>query len=513
MSDAAAPAAIGVAPTVRTAIVIAVVLCAILEVLDSTIVNVALPHIKASFGATTDQTTWILTSYIVAAVVVMPLTGFMAKLVGRRTLILTSVVGFTGFSLLCGLSWSLGSLVVFRMGQGMFGAFLIPLSQSILFDAFPREKRGQAMALFGLGVVVAPVMGPTLGALLTDAFSWRMVFYVNLPIAMLALLLLAGELPADKPTKLKIDWRGLGFMALGIGALQFVLDQGEGKDWFTSHLIQVAAILAILGGIAFLFHSFTRSDSIIDMSLFGDRNFAAANLAIAGFAVSLFGGIAILPLFVQGLLGYPVIDAGLLFIPRGLAAGFSMVITGAVLVNRFDPRVLAGIGLVLTAASNFMTGALNLDADFWQLAWPGVVGGFGMGLVFVPMSTLAFERIDSSRQDEASGLYGVTRQLGSSIGIAIVGAVLVRNIGINTAYLGEHVTAFSPAARAYLAPLGLTPESGEGAAVLAGEIARQAAMKSYAQVFDLLGLIGVALIPLVMIMRRPARGKAGPVGH
>lgn len=498
---------------VNITIVIAVVLSAVLEVLDSTIVNVALPHIQSAFGATTDQTTWILTSYIVAAVVIMPLTGFMAKRFGRRRLILTSITGFAIFSSLCGLSWSLGSMVGFRLGQGMFGAFLIPLSQSILFDAFPREKRGQAMAMFGLGVVVAPVLGPTIGALLTDYFSWRMVFFVNLPIAAIAILMLSGELPRDKPEALKIDWTGLLLMALGIGALQYTLDQGQTKDWLSSHLIQVALIVAILGGVAFVARGLRIEHNIIDLRLFADRNYAAASAIIAGFSVAMFGGIAILPLLVQGLLGYPVIEAGYLFIPRGLAAGFSMVLTGAVLVNRFDPRLLAGVGLVLTAVSNFQIGALNLNADFWQLAWPGAVGGLGMGLVFVPMSTLAFDRIEKDRQDEASGLYGVTRQLGSSIGIAVVGALLVRSITVDTATLTSNVTPFSAAARAYLAPLSLTPESVEGAAILSAQIARQAAMMAYTHVFNVLGWVAAALLPLLLVMKRPIHSGAAPMGH
>lgn len=498
---------------VRVTIVVAVVLSAVLEVLDSTIVNVALPHIKSAFGATSDQTTWILTSYIVAAVIVMPLTGFMARRFGRRRLILTAIIGFTVFSTLCGFSWSLGSMVGFRLGQGVFGAFLIPLSQSILFDAFPREKRGQAMAMFGLGVVVAPVLGPTIGALLTDYFSWRMVFFVNLPIAAIALLMLAGELPKDDPEKLPIDWKGLLLMALGIGALQFVLDQGESKDWLSSHIIQVGLIVALFAGGWFLVRGLRVHDNIIDLRLFADRNYAAASLTMAGFSVAMFGGIAILPLFVQGLLGYPVVEAGYLFIPRGLAAGFSMVVTGAVLVNRIDPRILAAIGLVLTAASNFQTGALNLNADFWQLAWPGVIGGLGMGLVFVPMSTLAFDRIGPDHQDEASGLYGVTRQLGSSIGIAVVGALLVRSISSDTALLSEHVTAFTPAARAYLAPLSLSPQSPEGAALLSAEIARQAAMTAYAHVFNILGLVAAALLPLLLLMKRPTHEGRIAMNH
>ena len=510
MSDAAAHST---THQVKITIVVAVVLSAVLEVLDSTIVNVALPHIQASFGATTDQTTWILTSYIVAAVVVMPLTGFMARRIGRKRLILTAITGFATFSILCGLSWSLQSMVAFRLGQGMFGAFLIPLSQSILFDAFPKEKRGQAMAMFGLGVVVAPVLGPTLGAILTDTYTWRMVFFVNLPIAAFALMMLAGELPDDDPEDVKIDWTGLILMALAIRALQFVLDQGQGKDWFSSRLIQGAAVVSAVAAVYFLVRGLQTKDHIIDLSLFADRNFAAGSTVMAGFSVAMFGGIAILPLFVQGLLDYPVLEAGQLFVPRGLAAGFSMVLTGSVLVSRLDPRGLAGIGLMLTAYSNFATGALTLEASYWQLALPGVIGGLGMGLVFVPMSTLAFDRIGPGRQNEASGLYGVTRQLGSSIGIAVVSATVVRGLAVQTAQLTQHVTPYSQAAQDYLAPLGLTLQSPEGAAVLYAEISRQASLIAYNQAFDMLGWVSLAMIPLLLVMHRPSHGGSATPDH
>lgn len=272
-------------------------------------------------------------------------------------------------------------------------------------------------------------------------------------------------------------------------------------------------MVALISGIAFLIHGIGRKDNIIDLSLFTDRNYAAGSAIIAGFAVAMFGGIAILPLFVQGLLGYPVIEAGYLFIPRGLAAGFSMVITGAVLVNRVDPRILAFVGLVLNGISNFMMGGLTLEADFWQLAWPGVVAGLGMGLVFVPMSTLAFDRISSDRQDEASGLYGVTRQLGSSIGIAVVGAMVVRGIASESVMLTQHITPYSQAARDYLAPLNLTPEMPAGLALLSAEISRQAAMLSYARVFDALGWVALAMIPLLLLMSRPTSTGSAPVGH
>jgi DHA2 family multidrug resistance protein len=482
------------------------VLTAVLEVLDSTIVNVALPHIKAAFGITSDQTVWVITSYIVASVAVMPLTGLLSRRFGRRRLILTAITGFATFSMLGGLSTSIGIMVACRLGQGFFGAFLIPLSQSILFQAFSKENRGQAMALFGLGVVVAPVLGPTIGALLTEHFSWRAVFYVNLPIAALALALMMGELPREDIRKVRVDWLGLALMVTAIGALQMTLDLGESRDWFASKLIQITTLTALLAGAAFIIRGWSYTENIIDFRILRDRNFAAANVAIVGFGVAMFGSIAILPLFVQGLLGYPILDAGFLFMPRGVAAGFSMVITGAVLSKRVDPRVLMVLGLSLTGGGNLMLGWLNLDAGFWDLAWPGVVSGLGMGLFFVPMSTLAFQNVTAEKQDEASGLYGVTRSLGSSIGIAIIGWQVARRTSFHYATLASGLTPYDRNLTAWLAPLGLTPHSPNAAAELAGVVSQQATMLAFQDAFLLSALAAFAMLPLALVLKKPSLG-------
>lgn len=511
MTDMPAPSE--TAKAVRWTIVLAVVLTAVLEVLDSTIVNVALPQIQAAFGITNDQTVWILTSYIVASVVVMPLTGFFVRRVGRRRLIIAAIVGFATFSALCGLSWSVEIMVACRLGQGIFGAFLIPLSQSILFDSFPKEKRGQAMAFFGLGVVVAPVFGPTLGALLTEYFSWRAVFYVNLPIAAFALTMMTGELKSEDTKRIEVDWTGLALMIGAIGALQLMLDLGQTRDWFASKLIQVAALTMIACAATFILRGRGKADNIIDFSLFRDRSFAGANVAIMGFGVAMFGSIAILPLFVQGLLGYPVLDAGYLFMPRGLAAGFSMVLTGSVLVTRFDPRKLLVLGLILTGTGNIMLGLLNLDAGFWNLAWPGVVSGLGMGLFFVPMSTLAFQNIGPDKQDEASGIYGVTRSLGSSVGIALVGWQVASRMQFHYATLASGITPFDTAARAWLAPLNLDPGSLKGAAQIAGQIQQQASLLAFQDAFLLTGVAAFLMLPVVLILQRPNADTAPVMAH
>lgn len=501
-TEAASPPA----PSARWPVILAVVLTAVLEVLDSTIVNVALPHMKAAFGITNDQTIWILTSYIVASVVVMPLTGFFVKRVGRKRLITTAIIGFMLFSTLCGLSQSVEMIVMFRLGQGMFGAFLIPLSQSILFDSFPKENRGQAMALFGLGVIVAPVFGPTLGALLTEYFSWRAVFYVNLPIAGFALFMMTGELKNDETRAISVDWVGLGLMVLAIGALQLMLDQGQTRDWFASPLILIAAFLSATSGIFFFVRGWGLSTNIIDFSLLKDRSFAAAQVAIMGFGVAMFGSIAILPLFVQGLMDYPVLVAGYLFMPRGLAAGFSMVMTGAVLMRLVDPRALAVTGLILTGVGNLMLGSMNLSAGFWDLSIPGIISGLGMGLFFVPMSTLAFQNIDQSRQDEASGIYGVTRSIGSSIGIAVVGWQVASRTQYHWSTLGSGLTAFNPNVRAYLTPLGLDPQSIAAAAQLSGQVAQQASLLAFQDAFWLTGWAAFLMVPIVFALQRPKLG-------
>lgn len=512
MSDTPAPTRT-TAEAVRWTIVLAVVLTAVLEVLDSTIVNVALPQIQAAFGITNDQTVWILTSYIVASVVVMPLTGFFVRMVGRRRLIISAIVGFATFSALCGLSWSVEIMVACRLGQGIFGAFLIPLSQSILFDTFPKEKRGQAMAFFGLGVVVAPVLGPTVGALLTEYFSWRAVFYVNIPIAAFALTMMMGELKSEDTRRIKVDWVGLALMIGAIGALQLMLDLGETRDWFASKLIQVAALTMAVCATSFVLRGRGKTDNIIDFSLFRDRSFAGANVAILGFGVAMFGSIAILPLFVQGLLGYPVLDAGYLFMPRGIAGGISMILTGSVLISRFDPRKLLVVGLILTGTGNILLGLLNLDAGFWNLAWPGVVSGLGMGLFFVPMSTLAFQNVGPDKQDEASGIYGVTRSLGSSVGIALVGWQVASRMQFHYATLASGITPFDAAARSWLAPLNLDPASVEGAAQIAGQIQQQASLLAFQDAFWLTGLAAFLMLPVVLILQRPRATRAPVVAH
>lgn len=481
----------------------AVVLTAILEVLDITIVNVAVPHMLGAFAATSDQITWILTSYIVAAAVVMPLTGFLSKWLGRQRLLLWSITGFVISSALCGLSWNLESMVAFRLAQGVFGAPLVPLSQAILMDAFPRDKQGQALAIFGLGIMVAPVVGPALGGWLTETYSWRMVFYINIPIGILALLLSVGYLPARAIKDIKTDWVGLSLLILSVGALQFVLDQGHMRDWFNSKVIVAGTIITVFSTLAFFMRGWNKPDNIIDLSLLTDRSFVAGTLAITLFGISLFGWMALMPLFTQRLLGYPADLAGLLFVPRGLVSAAMLAITGGLLMRFVDPRWLVAAGLLLTAAGTLPQAEFNLQIDPWGIVTPTLLAGAGTGLFFVPLTAVAFAKVPNAKYDEASGVYSLMRGIGGSAGIAIVSWLFVRQSHIHFAELTAHITPYNRDLLASLAERGLTLQDPQAGAAVMLEIARQAQMLAFNDLFWFIGICTLGIVPVVFFMSRP----------
>jgi DHA2 family multidrug resistance protein len=487
------------------ALVVAVVLTAILEVLDITIVSVAIPHMLGTFGATSDQITWVLTSYLVSAAVVMPLTGYLSARLGRRRLLIFSIVGFVVSSALCGLSWNLESMVVFRLAQGICGAPLVPLSQAILLDAFPREKHGQALAIFGLGIMVAPVLGPVLGGWLTDTFVWRAVFYINVPIGLFALLLAMGHLPRTAVNYLKTDWPGLVLLVLSVGSLQLVLDQGQTRDWFNSQFIQVFTGITVFSGVAFLMRGWNKPDNIVDLSLLRDRNFAAGLLAIAAYGVTLFGTVALLPLLTQRLMGYPAMTAGTLFVPRAIASAIALAITGNYLMRWIDPRLLVIGGIVLSAVGTIMMAGLTLQADSWAIAAPGVIAGIGMGLFFVPLTAVAFGSVHNDKLDEAAGLYALLRGIGSSVGIAVVSWLFVRQSQVHWTNLIANINPFNPALPPFLSAHGLSLQAPSSMGVVAREIGRQAQMLAFVDLFWFIGLVTFAILPLVLMMKRPTR--------
>ena len=490
-------------PKPSMALVIAVVLTAILEVLDITIVSVAIPHMLGTFGATSDQITWVLTSYLVSAAVVMPLTGYLSARLGRRRLLIVSIVGFVVTSALCGVSWNLGSMVAFRLLQGICGAPLVPLSQAILLDAFPREKHGQALAIFGLGIMVAPVLGPTFGGWLTDTFVWRAVFYINVPIGVFALLLAMGNLPRSEVKYMQTDWVGLILLVLAVGSLQMVLDQGQTRDWFNSRFIQVFTAISFFASVAFFMRGWNNPKNIVDLSLLKDRNFLAGLLAITAYGVTLFGTIALLPLLTQRLMGYPAMSAGMLFIPRAVASAIALSITGNYLMNWIDARILVAAGIVLSAVGSMMMAGLSLQADAWAIAAPGIVAGIGMGLFFVPLTAVAFGRMENRQLDEAAGFYALMRGIGSSIGIAVVSWLFVRQTQVHWDDLITHINPFNPTVPPYLSAHGLDVQAPGSKFTVTLEIGRQAQMLAFIDLFWFIGLVTFAMLPLLLMMKRP----------
>lgn len=495
---------------VPIALVIAVVTTAVLEVLDMTIVNVSIPHMLGTFAATPDQITWVLTSYIVAAAVVMPLTGYLSNWLGRRRLLMLSISGFVISSALCGMAWSLETMVFFRLAQGVFGAPLVPLSQAILMDAFPRERHGQALAIFGLGIMVAPVIGPALGGYLTETYSWRMVFYINVPIGIFALLLAIGYLPKRPIKELKTDWIGMGLLVLAVGAIQYVLDQGQSRDWFNSKVIVAGTIIAVFASAAFFLRGWNKSDNIIDLALLKNRNFVAGTLAITAYGISLFGWMAIMPLFSQRLLGYPPDVAGTLFIPRGIVSAITLAITGSILIKMFDARWLVIGGLVMTALGTLPMAYFSLYVDFWGIATPGMLAGIGSGLFFVPLTAAAFANIDKEKYDEASGIYALMRGIGGSAGIAVVSWLFVRQTHIHFNELTSHITPFNRDVIPYLGQFGLTPYSPQAAPLMVHEIDRQAQMLAFNDIFWFIAMVTLAIIPLIFLMKKPEKVSLVP---
>jgi DHA2 family multidrug resistance protein len=471
----------------------------VMQVLDMTIANVALPSMQGSLGATRDQITWVLTSYIVAAAIMTPVTGWLADRFGKRELFIVSVAGFTAASMACGLATSLSSMVVFRILQGACGAALVPLSQSVLLDINPRERYGQAMAIWGAGIMVGPIAGPVLGGWLTETFNWRWAFYVNLPVGLLALAGMIIFLPKSERRERGFDFFGFAMLGLAVGALQMMLDRGEQLDWFSSTEIWLELGLAISGFWAFLVHSATARQPFLDLRIFRDRNLATALAVVFMVGVILLAGLALMPPMLQGILDYPVITTGLVLAPRGVGTMISMILVGR-LVQRVDARLLILVGLSLTAYSLYlMTGFSPLMGRSLIIS-SGIVQGLGLGLVFVPLSTLAFATLEPRFRTDGASLFSLVRNIGSSLGISIVTAMLARNVGVNRTELVSGLTPFHHSLDS-LANLGGDTLT---LTVLNNEVTRQALMIGYVDDFKLMMLVTLAVIPLLLLLRKPA---------
>jgi DHA2 family multidrug resistance protein len=502
-------------------IAIAVMFSTFMEVLDTTVVNVSLPHIAGSLSASIDEATWALTSYLVANAIILPMTGWLASVFGRKRLLMASVVGFTVASFLCGLAPTLGSLIVFRIIQGATGGALQPLSQAVLLEAFPPHERGKAMGFWGLGIVTAPILGPVLGGWLTDSYSWRWVFYINIPVGIASIVM--TKLFIFDPAYLKrevqkVDYWGIGMLTVGIGALQILLDKGQQEDWFASRFITMMAVISVVTLVTLVVHELRTPHPIVDLRVFKERSYAVGVFLMTVVGFVLYGSLVLLPIMLQTLLGYPSLQAGIAMAPRGIGSFFMMPAVG-IMTGKFDARKLLTIGLMVGGGTLLWLGKLNLQAGYWDFFWPQLLQGAGLSLLFVPLTTVAMDSIPRERMGNATSLFNLMRNIGGSIGIAVTGTMVARSQQATTAVLGANVNIYDPASQSIFAQMqaafmaagaDAVTATNRAYAALFGMVQRQASIVSFVDLFQILGFVFFAMVPLVLLMKRPRSG-AGPV--
>jgi DHA2 family multidrug resistance protein len=492
----------------RAIITVCAMMATLMQSLDSTIANVALPYMQGSLAASSDQVTWVLTSYIIAAAIMTAPVGWLSARFGLKRLFLISIIGFTVTSMMCGAAGSLNEMVAFRLLQGMFGAALVPLSQTTMLNIYPPEKRGSAMAIWGMGVMVGPILGPTLGGYLTELYNWRWVFFVNLPFGILATAGMAGFLPKTLARAgMKFDWFGFGVFALGLAGLQLVLDRGETQDWFGSNEIIIEAVLSVLGFYLFVVHMLTAQKPFITPAVFKDRNLTAGLLVMFAVGMVLLAVSALLAPWLQELGGYPVETAGLVMAPRGIGTMAAMLIAGR-LSNKMDPRLLMAFGIVLLAYSLYrMTGWTPAVSETTMIV-NTMLQGAGLGFVFIPLQVIAFATLDPALRTEGTALLSLLRNVGSAIGISVTGALVTRNAQVEHSVLSGFITplnrAFQGAARV------LSPVTAHGAQVLNQVIGRQAEIIAYNNDWKLMMLMALPMLLLLPLMRGPKKGAPAP---
>jgi len=486
---------------------LALMLGTIMQVLDTTIANVALPHMASALGAAQNEITWVLTSYIVAAAIATPLTGWMSDRLGQRRLFLFAVIGFTIASALCGIATSLPEMVLFRVLQGLCGAMIAPLAQTVMLNINPKERIGQAMAIYGMGIMVAPIVGPTLGGWLTESFNWRWVFLVNVPVGALCVAMLVLYMPNTEIKRRRFDFFGFGMLALGVGALQLLLDRGAENSWFQSTETWVELGLVIAGLWVFIVHSLTAEQPFVDLRIFKDFNFSLASVLMLVMGITLFSGLALLPPLLQNLMGYSVVFTGLLMAPRGLATMASMIIVGR-LSGKVDARLMMLFGTVIMSYSLWQMTSFDLEMDYWPVITTGALQGFGMGFLFVPLSTMAFATILPKVRADATAMFSLVRNMGQGIGISLVSAVLASMLQINHAELAERLTTSSQAVQTQMS--GLLTGDPQTVSMLDGLVTQQAAILSYLDDFWLMMLLSIASIPLILLLRGAKKDKSAP---
>jgi len=505
----------------RYLIAITVTLAAIMELIDTSIVNVAIPHMMGNLGATLDQIAWVSTGYIVANVIVLPITGWLSSYFGRRRYFAGSIALFTIASFFCGNSHSLGELVAWRIVQGLGGGALLSTAQAVLYEVFPPSEYGTAMAIFGVGVMVGPTLGPTLGGYITDVFSWPWIFYINIPFGTVALLLTLAYLRDSRYARrsTSVDWLGLALLAVGVGTLQTMLERGERQDWFASPEIVTYAILSATSLVWFVWHELTTGQPVVDLRILKSRQLAAGVGFGGMLGICLYATIFVLPVYLQSLLGFTANQTGMVILPGALASAVTMGVM-ARRAGKFDARigVLAGVAIFLVAM--WQLGHLTTESGRADFFWPMILRGVGLGLIFVPLTNLALADLPMDKIPNGTGLFNLLRQLGGSVGIALSATLLTRFETFNRAVLSEHVTQFDPATRARLAGIasaligrGELPALAErhALAILDNQVMRQAMMLSFERLFLLFGFGFAVATPLLLLMRK-GRGFQGAGG-
>jgi len=499
-------------------------LATVMEVLDTSVANVALPHIAGNLSATTEEATWVLTSYLISNAIILPATSWIGKYIGRKRFLIICIFIFTGASALCGAAPNLAVLIIARILQGMGGGALQPIAQSVLLESFPPARRGAAMALYGMGIVVAPIIGPTLGGWITDNYSWRWIFYINLPIGLIAAFM-ANAFVEDPPYLKdqkpgKIDYTGFGLMALGLGALELTLDLGQQHDWFESSLIVFTASVSALSLLGFVAWELYTPEPIVNLRVFLNRNFAVGCALIASVGVVLYGATALLPLFLQTLLGYPAVESGFAVSPRGVGAIVSMMIVGR-LISRMDARYLIVFGFSVLCFSTYLFTLLSLDIAESNIIIPMLISGFAMGFVFVPLTTTTMSTLNQDQIGNASGIYNLMRNTGGSVGIAIMTTLLARNQQVHQAVLTTHTTPYDPAFLQLLEqfkmyfmttvdPVTATQMAYQAAYSM---VVKQAAVMSYVDDFWIMTVLCGLCIPVAFLFQRVRYAKPVPGAH
>ncbi|MFA6408749.1 MAG: DHA2 family efflux MFS transporter permease subunit [Gammaproteobacteria bacterium] len=494
-----------ISKTQQLLVTIAVMSAAFMQVLDTTIVNVALPHMRSSLGATPDQISWALTCYLVASGICMPLTGYFSDRLGRKNYLLWCIGGFVVASALCGTSQSLTEIILYRVLQGIFGAGLVPLSQTILIDTFPPKALGKAMAIWGAGIMLGPILGPTLGGYLTEVSSWRWTFYVNVPMGIAAFLL-AWNVISETPKKdRRMDWLGLVLLFLGVGGTQYFLDRGNREDWFSATNIKIAATLAFIGLTGFIVRELKhQKKAFFDIRIFKNRNFAVSSIILLMLGLGLFGTMVIQPMFLEEQLGYPVLTTGLAISPRGLASMVSMILVSK-LIARFDPRLLIAVGTILGAIGMWIGTFYSLDVSMSWIIWPSLLQGLGIGLIFAPLTAVAFATLPETAKTEAAGLFSLIRTMGSSIGIAIILTLFSRHSQTAWNHLSGFINPYNPIYINYLATLHLSITDPKAIQLVASEVGRQAQMLAFINVFTFIAWNFLTTLPLLLLLKKSVR--------